>query len=139
MAKSQTAYNRKWYKDNKDKAKASSRKHYENNKEAQRTRMKELYQKNKIDWIAKSENARLLRSYGISREEYNKMLAEQNEVCAICKQKDNKRLAVDHCHKTGKVRGLLCAKHNRALGAFNDDPSLLEAAIKYLKSVKKRI
>lgn len=75
------------------------------------------------------------RMYGISLEDYNKMLKNQNEVCAICSKVciTGRALAVDHCHKTGKIRGLLCAHCNTALGRFNDDPVMLEKAIKYLK------
>lgn len=62
------------------------------------------------------------------------MLAEQNGGCRICgtSNKRGKPLAVDHCHTTGKVRGLLCTSHNTALGKFKDDPGLLASAITYL-------
>ena len=81
----------------------------------------------------------------ISKEDYEKMLVSQNGVCAICKKEETsihpfkkhgsiiKRLAVDHCHKTGKIRGLLCERHNKGLGFFQDSIEILEAAILYLK------
>lgn len=80
------------------------------------------------------------RRYGISYEQYEELLAEQDHKCAICKSKgpNNKRARVkffvDHCHSTGKVRGLLCSKCNQAIGLMNDDISLLSSAIDYLKT-----
>lgn len=79
------------------------------------------------------------RHYGLSIENYNKLLAQQNCQCKICgKQHDPSvnrgRLYVDHCHNSKKVRGLLCGKCNVALGNMDDDVSLLEKALAYLKS-----
>lgn len=78
---------------------------------------------------------RLNYHYGITTEQYEQMLTDQNGVCKICKGPDNgpwNCFAVDHCHKTGRVRGLLCAKCNKGLGQFNDDPALLKSAAEYL-------
>src|ERR1035437_10621925 len=81
--------------------------------------------------------------YGIDIEQYEQMLRNQNGVCAICKQletavhnksKQTVELCVDHCHKTGKVRGLLCNHCNRAVGALKDNPILCYSAGDYLKS-----
>ena len=65
------------------------------------------------------------------------MLDSQNGVCAVCKTKPDfktwkKRLSIDHCHVTGRVRGLLCDPCNSGIGMLKDDPSILENAIKYL-------
>lgn len=82
---------------------------------------------------------RLKRIYNISIEEYDEMLLLQNGVCYICKSppKNNTSkqcsLAVDHCHKTGSVRKLLCFSCNVALGFVDDDISRLEKLIEYLK------
>jgi len=74
-----------------------------------------------------------IRSYGITVEDYNRMLEEQNGGCYICGQQDsNRALSIDHDHNTGKVRGLLCSNHNRALGLMGDDPEIVLAAHKYL-------
>ncbi len=73
--------------------------------------------------------------YGLTLEQYNEMLTSQNGVCKICAGPDNGpwgTLAVDHCHITGKVRGLLCAKCNKGLGQFKDDTELLDKAKSYL-------
>jgi hypothetical protein len=69
--------------------------------------------------------------YGLDNFAYETLYKAQEGKCAICK-KDIK-LVVDHDHKTGKVRGLLCDWHNRALGLFQDNPEFLEEAAKYLR------
>ncbi len=70
--------------------------------------------------------------YGLSLEEYQRMYEYQSGVCGIC-AKDVK-LNIDHCHSTGKVRGLLCMDCNHGIGNFRDDPKLLLSAIAYLTS-----
>lgn len=81
-------------------------------------------------------DAMLQREYGITLDEYFEMLEKQNYSCDICNisQKDLKKpLFVDHCHKTGKVRGLLCNNCNWTLGLMKDNPEYLNNAILYLK------
>lgn len=78
---------------------------------------------------------RFKKVYGISLADYDVMLAQQGGACAICKISGAK-LCVDHCHATGKVRGLLCAKCNSALGFCNDDPNHFLAAIAYLQAAR---
>ena len=74
-----------------------------------------------------------LRKRGLTLTKYEALLTKQNGLCAICKQKDQHfGLAVDHCHDTGEIRGLLCSQCNRGLGLFRDDPGRLQAAIHYL-------
>jgi hypothetical protein len=78
---------------------------------------------------------------GLTEADYDNLVKIQNGLCAICKKPETssnqhvlqKRLAVDHCHKTGKVRGLLCSKCNRGIGYFNDSTDLLYKAIIYLE------
>lgn len=78
----------------------------------------------------------LQKNYGISLAEYNKILKLQGNVCAICKKiPKSKSLAVDHCHKTGLVRGLVCWLCNRAIGVFKDNVARLIAAADYLTNV----
>ena len=86
-------------------------------------------------------NSTFLRQYGITLEQYNQMLIAQNNKCAICNQEETKqlkgviqRLSVDHCHKTGKVRQLLCNRCNRLLALANDSIQILENALTYLRS-----
>ncbi len=81
-------------------------------------------------------NSYLKSEYGITIKDYFSILNEQNECCAICGNRtDAKRLAVDHCHKTGKVRGLLCSNCNLGLGCFKDDKNNLKKAIDYLLKI----
>lgn len=80
-------------------------------------------------------------TYGISLEDFDSMLAAQGGVCAICgtdsPRGPGRRFCVDHDHKTGEVRGILCMPCNTALGGFGDDPSKLQSAINYLEGVSK--
>ena len=75
----------------------------------------------------------LKKKYGISLEEYQAASLTRDNQCDICSKKV-KSLHVDHCHATGKIRGYLCGSCNRALGLFQDSPSVLEKATNYLKS-----
>lgn len=77
---------------------------------------------------------RLKKVYGITPEEYRKILVEQNYVCAICFESElhQRNLAVDHNHKTGKVRGLLCQRCNTLLGLGEDNLGILRNATEYL-------
>ena len=78
----------------------------------------------------------LQRNYGIDNDTYLQMLLEQNGCCKICgiSEKDNKsKLHVDHSHKTGKVRGLLCSRCNTAIGKFKEDPEIIKRAIAYIE------
>lgn len=78
----------------------------------------------------------LKRNYGITPEDYNEMFEAQEGCCAICSTHQvsmKHKLHVDHCHKTGKVRGLLCKNCNLALGNFQDSTKLLLKAIQYLE------
>jgi hypothetical protein len=80
-------------------------------------------------------NTRYKKKYGITLEQYEEMLIEQDSQCAVCgktEQENTKRLAVDHCHKTGRVRKLLCHHCNCALGMVDDDRNKLVALISYL-------
>jgi hypothetical protein len=66
---------------------------------------------------------------------YEELKTQQGNVCAICKKGElTKDLAVDHCHKTKRVRGLLCENCNRAIGLFKDSPELCRSASDYLES-----
>ena len=78
-----------------------------------------------------------IRTYGIQPEDYERMLSEQNGVCACCgdteMNKNKKHLSIDHCHHTGRVRALLCDRCNRGLGAFGDNIDNLRNAVLYLE------
>ena len=76
----------------------------------------------------------LKRNYNITLEEYDRLLDEQDGVCAICGgiNSNGRRLSVDHDHDTGKIRGLLCGNCNVGIGHLQDDPEVLAAAIGYI-------
>ena len=79
----------------------------------------------------------LKHRYGMSVEDYDALLKEQNSGCAICGNpipgRNNKHFAIDHNHKTNKVRGLLCYKCNSGIGYFKENIDFLQKAIDYLK------
>jgi len=77
----------------------------------------------------------LQKLYGLTVEEYEAMLIERDFRCDICglPEKQERSLAVDHCHTTGKVRGLLCLWCNTAIGKLRDDPSLIRRAAEYVE------
>lgn len=75
--------------------------------------------------------AKNLRRYQMTLEQWEQLLESQNGCCAVC-LRSGAELCVDHCHKTNKVRGLLCRKCNAALGQMEDDPDRMARAIKYL-------
>ena len=82
------------------------------------------------------KDRKLKRAYGISYQEYQVMLAAQNNGCAICGTTDTgkrKAFHVDHNHTTGEVRGLLCGNCNSGIGNLRDDIGLLKRAIQYLE------
>ena len=89
----------------------------------------------------RKRHTNLMREYGISLEQYNEFLKFQNGVCAICKQPETQvsrhgtplPLCVDHCHTSGKVRGLLCRSCNLGIGNLKDSIDNLLNAILYLK------
>lgn len=91
----------------------------------------ERYRKYKHDTHLRS-------NYGVSPERYQEMLAAAHGQCRICKSAEpgggKRNFAVDHCHETGVVRGLLCNRCNRALGMFGDSADTLRAAAAYLES-----
>jgi hypothetical protein len=89
----------------------------------------------------KGRNAYYLRVYGISQNEYEQMVADQNGACAICfgegflmnPKHHVATLVVDHCHNSGNVRMLLCHNCNRALGLMKDDVSRIQRAADYIQ------
>jgi hypothetical protein len=82
-----------------------------------------------------------LGRYGLTRAEYDALVAKHDGLCDICRKPETKvskygsphDLSIDHCHKTGKIRGFLCQVCNKGLGLFYDDPERLEKAAEYLR------
>lgn len=121
----------------------SSRKEYNKayGKKYREEKGKEFLQDYQRKWYIKNKKkAReywLVSTYGIDNEEYNSLFEKQEGRCAICRkhQAEFKRaLAVDHCHESQKIRGLLCTSCNNGLGRFKDSKEFLANAIKYLSN-----
>ena len=87
------------------------------------------------EYRAKHKAGDLRRKYNITQDNYDIMFKEQGGGCKICSktpEENGRTLPVDHCHTTGKVRGLLCDLCNRSLGFFKDDIGLMLSAAFYL-------
>jgi hypothetical protein len=98
-----------------------------------RERRLELSRRHRAENPARYKNYKLTAAFGITLAEYEHMMVSQNGACAICKRKPEKKfLAVDHCHATDRIRGLLCDRCNRGIGFFGDDPKTLRRAARYL-------
>ena len=96
------------------------------------------YYNHKVYHKVKRYESWLKCRYGITADEYWALYESQGGKCRICgttdgTRKDSKLLSVDHCHATGKIRGLLCTRCNAGLGHFQDNPVLLESALAYLR------
>lgn len=117
------AYYRQWKQKNRDKVRG-----YE-----QKTRMQPGQKEKRRKYM-------LVHQYGLTFEAFQSLLQIQKGHCAICQtalalfeDANHKQAWVDHCHETGKIRGLLCSKCNTALGQFNDDSNLIRSALNYLE------
>lgn len=89
------------------------------------------------DRAAAYDRARKLRiKFGMTPEEFDAMLSSQGNACALCRSRDPNWsygvFVVDHCHQTGRVRGILCHRCNAGLGALGDTPAALRRALKYV-------
>ena len=82
---------------------------------------------------ANKRNASLKRNYGITAEDFDKILLTQGGRCALCQEiLPKEKACIDHCHNSEVIRGILCRTCNTRLGIFNDDPKFLFRAILYL-------
>lgn len=145
-----TAYMQKYYQENKSKFKltekgkkkrnAARRERYKNDSEFREKKKAEAREYQRSAATKGVRKRQRLKKYGITLEQFNKMLSDQKGKCAICGHSDDSKPlffpVVDHCHDSKGVRGLLCMNCNQGLGKFKDDLRLLRAAITYLKSSK---
>ena len=97
---------------------------------------KDLYRRNRNKYLNKGYQ--LQKTYGISVEQFELMKKEQDNKCALC-LKEPKILCVDHCHKTGQVRKLLCKKCNMALGLIHEDVTIISRMLEYVRADLKKI
>jgi hypothetical protein len=132
----QVKKNKKYRHKHAEKFRVHSKWKYETNREACLKNGVEYYQENKEKVWAK----KIQRAYGIDAIQFKAMLESQDGKCAIChtlgERKIAKKLFIDHCHKTGKVRGILCGNCNSLLGYAKDRSEILQNAAVYLDSAK---
>ena len=105
-------------------------------RESHKSYKREWAQKNKGKYKEYLKSCNLQKNYGITTEEYNQLFIKQNGCCKICGKHQSefqRSLAVDHCHNTKKVRGLLCHHCNSAIGHLFENVSIMENAISYIK------
>ena len=116
---------------NREKCRKANRTHYRQNSEKLRRKTEEWWQDNP----GKRKHYALMASHGISLEQFNQMLADQDGECPICgtTQPGGKGWHVDHCHTTGKIRGVLCHPCNSMLGFAHDNPASLRRAADFLE------
>lgn len=127
-----------------EKKAALNKAHYQKNAEKLKSRRRERWNQRSEEQIARDKmyklQSHLRRTYNIDLCDYEQLLQQQGGKCALCfipaEQARFGRLDVDHDHETGKIRGLLCNKCNRALGMLGDSKSAIVAAAKYIKSEK---
>jgi hypothetical protein len=115
---------------------AGCRSWYLKNKEKNDAQAKAWYQKNKEVVKQRSRDGELLRNFGITRQEYNRIFQIQGGMCKICgvhQSNVNKSLRVDHDHETKKIRGLLCHNCNVSLGLLKENIETLKKMVAYLE------
>jgi len=83
------------------------------------------------EFLRRNRERHAQRRYGLSLEEIRAGVALQGGVCCLCRRPLD-RVVVDHCHRTGKVRGFVCYRCNTGLGLFDDDPLLIRRALEHL-------
>ena len=89
---------------------------------------------NPVTYKLSITNSTLKNKYGITLDDYNRILKEQNNSCIVCgATPDKQRLHVDHNHITGEVRGLLCQACNVSIGKMKESPELLERLASYIR------
>lgn len=122
-------YRRKWREKNRERIIRDARNRYAKNPEKYRKAAREYYRNNR-----ERELARIRKNkYGITREEFDKIMKKQNNKCPICHEDVGKNLSVDHDHETGTIRGIICSNCNLAIGNAKNSPELLRALAEYLE------
>lgn len=123
----QKHYNAEYHRERREEIRTRQRAYYVENREAMQAKSREWFHANRDKALSFNREYFLRKNYGLTAEDYQRLYREQHGVCAICGQPEpvaNRELAVDHCHATGLVRGLLCSRCNLTLGKLGDDPVL---------------
>ncbi|MDP3987306.1 MAG: endonuclease VII domain-containing protein [Nanoarchaeota archaeon] len=100
-----------------------------------RKRIRKMEKEDKNGSTKKRRRKKNLKRYGLTVESFEQLKSEQKNKCKICRI-ETEKLVVDHCHKTGKIRGLLCSNCNIGIGNLKDDTETLQNAINYLNECK---
>jgi hypothetical protein len=134
------AYRAVWQRNNRDKVIATTKRWQKKNPEKTKSILTAWNKKNPV----KIKTYYLKRMYGLDYESYIRLLEAQNGLCYLCNKPETQKrrgvtisLAIDHCHVSGKVRKLLCARCNTVIGMIEEDLPLLEKMMKYLKDHTK--
>ena len=92
-------------------------------------RHKRIYQRG-------NHRANLKKRFGLTEAKYNELVSAHGAVCSICRKPESRarKLSLDHCHTTGRIRDFLCCRCNLLIGSVGDDPATLEAAASYLRN-----
>ena len=125
-------YGQEYHKEHLEQERARAKRNYERKREQYLARMKARRAANPEGAARQIRNNYLKRTFGITLDDFERMAREQGG-CGICGRADVP-LKVDHCHGTGRIRGLLCDACNLGIGKLRDDPILVERALKWLAS-----
>ena len=145
--------NKKYYASRQEEARKLRRKYHLEHKESENKYGREWYANNKergqttsltwyFDNLERAKANHLRHKFGITVDDYNKLLIAQDGKCAICGKSQiefDVSFCVDHDHITGEIRGLLCGNCNKALGCFGDDLNTIKAACNYIEKRMKTI
>lgn len=137
------ARTKKWREENPEKYKKLMKVYRDENRELYKQRSADWYANNK-EHAARRGRKNKLKRYGLTQETFDRILESQNGVCAICGTTEwgspVKNIPhVDHCHTSGKVRGLLCHQCNTAIGHLKDNPEIVMSAYNYLIKSQKDV
>ena len=123
---------RRWRQENPEKNKKAQQEYRDKNREKCRAASQKSREKHPLTDV----RGHLMRTYGLTLEQYEVLVESQDGLCYICHGPPNgrvKKLVVDHDHETKRLRKLLCDACNRALGFMKESPERLRAAAKYLE------
>ena len=138
MSRQSHAKKREYYLKNREKICLRVRAWSANNKGKVQAANKKWREKNKEKVRGIGQRSHLRKKYGMTKEDYAAILEKQGGACAICGtqewQSKGKRPVIDHDHKTGKTRGILCHNCNVALGLLGEDIPRIESMIAYIRA-----
>lgn len=136
-------YRKKYFQENPNKRREYHKKWRDKNKEYVINKAKKYKKRNPIKIKFLNQRYWLKKAFNLTIEDYNNLLKNQGNKCAICKTKFKKlteqnidRLCIDHNHKTEQIRGLLCTQCNLAIGNLKEKIQYFKNAIKYLQETK---